>query len=253
MHRIELVDNNLGQVEEERTYDWQVVKPLFEFSNKTVKEICQEHRHILVFPTDIERSKDRIDKMTVLKMSYASDQDHVKIETGNVMGFFGTSSLQVNIRSRFDKQRTGDFLLHYMLQKVFSFNLFNLNHKSSNEDVFDFLLYLFPIYLKEALRQGIYREYKRFDYNDPHFHGTFDVSRHINRNIPFVGNIAYSTREYTYDNWVTQLIRHTIEYIRLKEGGSYVLHLDSETRECVETICKHTPSYSLGYRQKIIE
>ena len=41
-----------------------------------------------------------------------------------------------------------------------------------------------------------------------------DVGNHLKKNLPFTGNIAYTTREFTYDNPMMQLIRHTIEYIK---------------------------------------
>ena len=34
------------------------------------------------------------------------------------------------------------------------------------------------------------------------------------KNIPFMGKIAYTTREHSYNNNLTQLVRHTIEYIK---------------------------------------
>ena len=56
-----------------------------------------------------------------------SDPEKVRITTGNVMGFIGVGDLQIKIKSRFDEGRD-DYLLHYMLQKVFSCNLFDLHH-----------------------------------------------------------------------------------------------------------------------------
>ena len=44
------------------------------------------------------------------------------------------------------------------------------------------------------MRQGVYREYQNYRHNDANLKGTIDVGRHIARNIPFVGNIAYTTR-----------------------------------------------------------
>lgn len=43
-----------------------------------------------------------------------------------------------------------------------------------------------------------------------------DVARHMKKNTPFIGNIAYSQREYSYDNDLMELVRHTIEYIKGK-------------------------------------
>ena len=145
-----------------------------------------------------------------------------------------------------------DFLLHYMLQKVLSFNLFDLSHNNEQEDVFDFIMFMFPYFLKAALRQGVYREYQNYRHNDANLKGTIDIGRHIARNIPFVGNIAYSTREYSHDNNMTELIRHTIEFMKTKKYGQAVLNIDRETIENVNTIVEHTPLYTKSDRNSVI-
>lgn len=179
------------------------------------------------------------------------DPEKVRISTGNVMGFIGVDNLQIKIKSRFDLGRD-DFLLHYMLQKVLSFNLFDLSHNNEQEDVFDFIMFMFPYFLKAALRQGVYREYQNYRHNDANLKGTIDIGRHIARNIPFVGYIAYSTREYSHDNNMTELIRHTIEFMKTKKYGQAVLNIDRETIENVNTIVEHTPLYNKSDRNSVI-
>lgn len=123
---------------------------------------------------------------------------------------------------------------------------------SSEENVFDFLLYLFPTLLKHALRQGLYKEYRRKHYNDSEVRGTIDVSRHIKENIPFRGTVAYNTREYSYDNSVTELIRHTIEFIRTFPIGNTILSSDRIVEEYIRDIVLYTPSYNRAERMRII-
>jgi len=76
------------------------------------------------------------------------------------------------------------------------------------------------------------------------------VARHIKSNTPFVGKIAYSQREYSYDNYLIELIRHTIEYIKGKPAGRMLLN---PVKEEVKTVVQATPSYKAGDRRKIIE
>lgn len=180
-----------------------------------------------------------------------SDPDEVRIQTGNVMGFIGIGNLKIKIKSRFDYGRH-DYLLHYMLQKVLSFNLFDLNHNNEHEDVFDFIMFMFPYFLKSAMRQGIYREYQNYNHNDAYLKGTINVGRHIVKNVPFIGNFAYSTREYSYDNSMTELIRHTIEFMKSKRYGQAVLNIDRETTENVQSVIQHTPLYNKNDRKSII-
>lgn len=149
--------------------------------------------------------------------------------------------------------KEGTYFLQYLLEKVFSINIFNLQFSFKPEDeAFDLMLFLFPVFLKRALNQGLYKEYRKFKYNDSNIRGTFDVARHIRLNVPFLGKAAYNTREYSYDNHVTQLIRHTIEYMRTHKFGSAVLHSDSELEDAVSLISQNTLSYSKPDRIKVV-
>lgn len=168
------------------------------------------------------------------------------------MGFIGVNDTQIDIRSRFAKEDGNDYFLHYMLQKVFAINLFDIKHTTDKEQVFDFLLYLFPLFLQKALGQGLYKKYRRFEYNDANIRGPIDVSRHIRQNTPFRSTVAYSTREHSYDNEVTQLIRHTIEYIKTKAHGAHILSNNKETKEAVSQIVMATQTYNVRERQKVI-
>ena len=248
--RINLTDNNIGQPDA-GTYWRQDVASLFPIADKTIAELCRENENLLIFPYSIESSDDRIGESSVMSIMNTDDPDKVRISTGNVMGFIGVGNLQIKIKSRFDKGRD-DFLLHYMLQKVLSFNLFDLRHNNEQEDVFDFIMFMFPYFLKAAMRQGVYREYQNFRHNDANLKGTIDVGRHIARNIPFVGNIAYSTREYSHDNNMTELIRHTIEFMKTKKYGQAVLNIDRETIENVNAIIEYTPLYNKSDRKCVI-
>jgi 5-methylcytosine-specific restriction endonuclease McrBC regulatory subunit McrC len=169
------------------------------------------------------------------------------------MGFIGRNDTQITINSRFSRDDQHDYFLHYMLQRVFSINLFKFDQTPNNENIWDFLLYLFPYYLKKAYSQGIFKAYKKEEYNDSNVKGAIDVKRHILMNTPFIGKIAYTTREYSYDNNLTQLIRHTIEHIKVHPFGSGVLTNDSELRDIVNEIIFITDkTYNRNSRQKII-
>lgn len=244
--RIDLIDNHPGKV-----YNRNDVAALFPIADKTIAELCQNNENLLIFPFSIETSDDRIGDASVMNILNTDDPEVVRINTGNVMGFIGVGDLQVKIKSRFDENRD-DYLLHYMLQKVLSFNLFDLSHNNEHEDVFDFIMFMFPYFLKSAMRQGLYREYQNYKHNDANLKGPINVGRHIAKNVPFVGNIAYSTREYSHDNGMTELIRHTIELMKTKKYGQAVLNIDRETVENVKTIIGHTPLYNKGERSCII-
>ncbi len=248
--RINLTDNNIKQ-DKAGTFHRDDVSALFPFTGKSIEQLCIENENLLVFPFSLNEAEDKIGKSTIFNILNTEDPEKVRIVTGNIMGFIGIGNLQVKIKSRFDDGRE-DYLLHYMLQKVLSINIFDLNHNNNQDDVFDFVMFLFPHFLKNALKQGIYREYHNFKHNDAKVKGSIELRRHIARNIPFVGNVAYTTHEYFHDNDMTELIRHTIEFMKSKRYGQAVLNVDRETIENVRTIVEHTQNYTKNDRSLII-
>ncbi|MBQ7698221.1 MAG: hypothetical protein IJT35_06550 [Paludibacteraceae bacterium] len=82
--------------------------------------------------------------------------------------------------------------------------------------------------------------------------GRIDIAQHIRSNIPFNGNIAYQTREYAYNNDLSQLIRHTVEYIRRHPYAGGILLNDSDTKDAIKAIEQATPTYNHQERAKII-
>ena len=242
---ITLTDNSV------RTFQYQDVKALRPIAGKSIEQLCNENSNLLIFPDVIKNTRDKVEELPIFNFGIADDPEQIKLETGNAMGFIGIDNLKIKIKSRFDQGRD-DYLLHYMLQRVLSFNMFDLNHNNEQEDVFDFIMFMFPFFLKNAVRQGLYREYQTYKHNDANVKGPIDIARHIVRNMPFIGRIAYTTREYSYDNNMTELIRHTIEFMKTKKYGQAVLKMDSETIENVGTIIEHTPLYNKNERNGII-
>ena len=211
--------------------------------DRTLDNLSQED-NIFIFPNDLQYSPD-LDKDQ--KIFETVNQ---KIKTGNVIGFLGCGQERLTISSRFSS-KNDDYFLHYLLQKVLHINLTSLDVALSREDkLYQLLMYLFPKYLQAALRKGLYKEYQRFSHNDSHVKGVIDVRNHIKKNLPFTGNIAYTTREFTYDNPMMQLIRHTIEYIRNQKAlGRGIIYTN---RENITEIIRVTPSYKQADRAKVI-
>jgi 5-methylcytosine-specific restriction endonuclease McrBC regulatory subunit McrC len=216
-------------------------------ANHSLEYLQENNLDFLVFPQKFEKDKGVDENSMVFSII---DE---KIKTGNIMGFVGRNSTQLTISSRFAKDDKNDYFLHYMLQKVFSINILKFDQTPNKENIWDFLLYLFPYYLKKAYSQGMYKAYKREEYNDANIKGTIDVKRHIIQNIPFMGKIAYNTREHSYNNNITQLIRHTIEHIKTHQFGSGILTSDSEVRDIVSKFVFVTnETYNKNSRQKVI-
>ena len=210
--------------------------------DRTLDNLSRED-NIFIFPNDLMNSPDLDKDQKILETV------NPKIKTGNVIGFLGCGQERLTISSRFSDE-SNDHFLHYLLQKVLNINLTSLDVGLSPEDkLYQLLIYLFPKYLQAALRKGLYKEYQRFFHNDSHVKGVLDVGNHLKKNLPFMGNIAYTTREFTYDNPLMQLIRHTIEYIKNQKGFGVLL---DSNRENMTEITRVTPAYKLSDRAKII-
>jgi 5-methylcytosine-specific restriction endonuclease McrBC regulatory subunit McrC len=237
-------DNNCGKhisklLSENEDCD---IEYLTAIADKNIVDLQIDNPDLLVFPQSLD----------VIAKSHIFSFKDESLTTFNLMGFVGRNDTRLTICSRFYPNDT-DFFLHYMLQKVFSINIFNFDQTKSRENIWDFLLYLFPHYLKKAYAQGLYKAYHRAEYNDTNVKGAIDVKRHIGLNIPFSGKVAYTAREHTYDNPVTQLIRHTIEHIKVHPWGCNILTNDSEIRDIVGKICFVTQNkYKKSDKQKMI-
>lgn len=200
---------------------------------------------LLVFPHSFRDIKDDIDKLSVLTR-FNGD-----VWTTNLMGFFSINGQEVKIGSRFDTNDQ-DFFLHHLLQKTLHLNIFNMEYSTGGFKAFDFYMLLFPHLLNEALSQGLYKEYRKYNYNDARVRGVIDVNRFIREDVPFQGKVAYRTREFSFDNKVTQLVRHTIEFMRNHPFGHGILNNDVDTRVGVSQIISATPSYCSRNRSQVI-
>ena len=211
-------------------------------ADKTLEEL--ENDGVFVFPELVHDAED----ITRDQMILQSVNDTYR--SGNVMGFLGYGEERLVIESRFS---TGDndYLFQYLLERVLDFpNIVNLETDATHDDkMLSLLLFLFPSYLSAAMRKGVFKTYVRNAYNDGNVKGTINIARHIRKNIPFVGNVAYSQREYAYDNYLMQLVRHTVEFIKRKSYGHKLL---AKVKEEVQLVVDVTPGYEAKNLRKIL-
>lgn len=238
---MQLTDNQQALNKEEFITEYPKISQVL--LDRTLDNLSQEDS-IFIFPNDLKNSPDLDKDQKILETV------NQKIKTGNVIGFLGCGQERLTISSRFSS-KSDDYFLHYLLQKVLNINLTSLDVGLSREErLYQLLIYLFPKYLEAAMRKGLYKEYQRFSHNDSHIKGVIDVVDHLKKNLPFTGNIAYTTREFTYDNPMMQLIRHTIEYIRNQKAlGRGIIYTN---RENITEIIRVTPSYKQADRAKVI-
>ena len=212
-------------------------------ADKTLEQL--EREGVFVFPEFVVDAED----ITKDQMILQGMNDTYR--SGNVMGFLGCGDERIVIESRFSSEGE-DYFFQYLLDRVLDFpNIVNLESDADqNNRLFNFLLFLFPYYLKTAMRKGLFKKYIRHHYNDGNVKGTIDIARHIEKNTPFTGNVAYSQREFSYDNHLMELIRHTIEFIKRKPYGNNLL---IRVKDEVKLVVEATQSYEPYDRQKVID
>ena len=251
-----------------KPHDWgdfkangKACSALMELSGKKISDLAAgENGDLLVFPRDLKDGEDQLDKTDDPVYDFDNNPDNPRIKTGNVMGFVGfPNGTQLMIRSRFSNfangendgknngknERFHDWFLQYLLGKVFNFSpaAFKLDFTKGEEGILDFMAFFFVSAFRNAMRQGVYRAYRTFEHDDANVRGPIDIPRQISRNTPFAGKIAYHSRERSADNDVTQLVRHTIEFIERRPNIRYLLR-DPNVRSDVQEIRNVTPSYS---------
>ena len=238
--KMRITDNQHRIIKEDFVAEYPKISQLL--LDRTLDNLSQED-NIFIFPSDLEYSPDLDKDQKILETV------NREIKTGNVIGFLGYGQERLTISSRFSS-KSDDYFLHYLLQKVLNINLTSLDVGLSREErLYQLLIYLFPKYLEAAMRKGLYKEHQRFSHNDSHIKGVIDVVNHLKKNLPFTGNVTYTTREFTYDNPLIQLIRHTIEYIKTQKSFGAML---DNSRETIAEVTRVTPSYKLADRAKFI-
>lgn len=235
-----LEDNSVGRDE----LSEREVMCLRDFAGIPLKDLCDNSRHqLLIFPHCLGGNGDEIEKAPLFSLTGGH------ISAGNVVGFWGVNGVNVRVHSRFDRDDR-QFFLHYMLQRVNGVSVLNLSTLPEEDKRWDFSVYLFPMILKRAISQGIFKTYRRFSYDDDRIHGAIDIASFVSHDIPFRGSFSYSAREYTGNNSVLQLVRYTIEFIRRRVP--VLLQSDLEMRNAVNVIVAQTPNYTDNTLAKVV-
>jgi 5-methylcytosine-specific restriction endonuclease McrBC regulatory subunit McrC len=234
---LKIKDNSLRNKDDFSAIDHLTSK----IADKTLEQL--EREGVFVFPEVVKDAEDITESQMILQSVNDS------FRSGNIMGFLGCGDERLMIESRFSNGE--DFFFQYLLENELDFpNIVDLDSDANQDNrMFNFLLFLFPRYLKAAMRKGLFKKYIRHEYNDGNVKGTIDVARHIEKNTPFVGKIAHTQREFSYDNSLMELVRHTVEYIKGKPYGGKIL---IKVKEEIKLVVDATPRYKPYDRQHII-
>lgn len=212
-------------------------------ADKTLEQL--EREGVFIFPELIKDAEDITREQIIIQ----SVNDTFR--SGNVMGFLGCGDERLIIESRFCGDGE-DFFFQYLLDRVLDFpNILNMESDANRDNrIFNFFLFLFPYYLKTAMRKGLFKRYILHRYNDGNVKGIIDIARHIEKNTPFTGRVAYNQREFSYDNSLMELVRHTIEFIKRKPYGNNLL---IKVKDEVNLVIDATNGYEPYDRQRIID
>ena len=220
-----------------------------------VKDLHKHNSNLLVFPHPIHDYEDKIGEQKICHLNEPST-DTATLQTHNIAGFIGIpaptatdSAVNLRIHSRFDENNR-QYFLQYMLQRVFCPTPTANIPYNPDKPLPILLAILFPHYLKEAMQQGMYKEYRHQEYNDARIKGAIDVSRHIKLNVPFTGKVAYHTREHSHNNRITQLVRHTIEYLQAR---GWLFDRSTEGQSHIRQMRSATPNYAIQQRTRVVK
>lgn len=216
-----------------------------EFLNLNLSQLNQDR--FIIFPPILEKSEDLEDSNFIFELK------NNKVYTQNIVGIIGKENDRIRIKTRFynSSKSQSDYFLLYMLQKVLNYNIIKNRTKSNNLEYYDLLVYLFPFYLKRAMKKGLYKEYRTKEYNNLNVRGTIDIIKNINKNLPFHGKIAYKTREFSFDNKVTQIIRHTLE--KIKQDYNFEFFNDTVLKENTRILVQNTKKYEKSDLFKVLK
>lgn len=214
--------------------------------DKNIDNLIENH-NILIYPNINNKDSSIRGNRKIF------ETEGKNVKSNNLIGFIGINTETIIMESRFQSENHNHFL-EYLLLKVMNLNVVNMEIGFGKENnIYRILEYIFPLFLKEAMKKGIYKEYKHFKYNDLNLKGRVDIKNHIKTNTPFSGNISYTTRQYAQDNDITQLIRHTIEQIKSTHNEVFIQSMrDFETKTYINQIYEITPSFKRANKQKII-
>lgn len=230
----------------DENYDKDFLRQL---SGSLISDLCAQN--LLVYPQSFELGDMN---GRILEYVERSDELPAIVYTNNMLGFVGKGDTSVFIHSRFSNNND-DYFLHYMLMRIAGLSIFDFESGvSQTKDNFgNLLFFLFPAMLQKALRHGILKSYINRSYNNASIKGKIDLPRHIRYNKPTTGRIAYTVREYSADNVIMQLIRHTIEFLQKDSIGRMLLTNNQEIKKAIRQVVELTPSYSPNEVRKVIE
>lgn len=231
----------------------EVLQKLLLISGKSLEELLKAEPGLMCLSAGT--AFDAKQQLIAASVSTVNDEGCiVKLQTGNLAGFVEVDGVQLSITSRFcqsSKLSQDHLLLNLLLGAENS--MADFSDFSADCDEFSFAAMIsFPRVLNAALLQGIYRLPRWHEYNEERIRGSIDLPRHLRLNVPFTGRVASRSREFDFDNKVTELVRHAVELMEQHPFGSVVLKSSRRIISAVRELKDLTPGYNKNARPRIM-
>ncbi len=242
---LNLLDNHFGKNAHPFS-DLRIASVLKPYSGKVPKDFKSMGVHVFS-AEESDESDGSSERLSVFTLS----QDEKYINTHNCMGVLrfrdkeSEQSVLLQIKSRFDEGGDKQFFLTYLLNKVFGGCFTDDPVPSDPDSMWDILVaFIFRRQLQHACEVGLFKQYRKFAHNNLRYRGKFNLDEHLKLNMPFLGKIAYTTKDITFDNPVNHLIRHAMAKINKK--WPWLLAGDNELVSLRHEFEQNTPSWQQG-------
>ena len=133
--------------------------------------------------------------ISIKKSKNDKDEDIYLAQTGNYVGKFKWSGLEIDIKSRFSNT-----FLERMLNfanDIFLDDVSITGHDTKNDlDISKYIIYyMFVQNLEKAFLLGLPKSYKSINHHEMKLKGKIDINRFIKHDIPFKGKVSSTSRE----------------------------------------------------------
>lgn len=206
----------------------------------TIGQFLENKNNILLnlYPNcDKQTYKNDNDELIYVIRPVYKQNDKLFVQTGNYIGKLKCDGIELDISSRF-----GVNFLNRMLNFVNNIYLSDIDIfcKQSDDRHNDFskyiLYYLFVQSLEKSFLIGFPKAYKNIKYHETKFNGRLDISRHIKRDIPFLGKVSSISRELTEIQEIIDVLHKAISIIDRYDNGNNaltknIMHIKPHLRE----------------------
>src|SRR5699024_10090932 len=147
--------------------------------DKSISEL--DETGIFVFPNSLK------DQEGITEDQFILNKVGKEYRTSNIMGFLGYNEENLIIESRFS-QGQQDYFFQYLIENVLKIPyVIDLNTIIDKDNkIIDLFIFIFPYYLKKAMRKVLFKQYTRNEYNNNNIMRTIDILSNIKNKTHYI-------------------------------------------------------------------